>query len=122
VVEPEEESTKLETKPEVEFPDFTKLDLRVAEIIQAEKMKNADKLLKIQVDLGAEKRQIISGIAEYYEPEELVGKKVVCVVNLKPVKLRGEMSEGMILSAKDTAGNLVVTAIDKDLPAGSIVE
>ena len=122
VVEPEEESTKLETKPEVEFPDFTKLDLRVAEIIQAEKMKNADKLLKIQVDLGAEKRQIISGIAEYYEPEELVGKKVVCVVNLKPVKLRGEMSEGMILSAKDAAGNLVVTVIDKDLPAGSIVE
>lgn len=122
VVQPEEESTQLETKPEIEFPDFTKLDLRVAKIIQAEKMKNADKLLKIQVDLGEEKRQIISGIAEYYEPEELVGKKVVCVVNLKPVKLRGEMSEGMILSAKDKEGNLVVTAIDKDLPAGSVVE
>lgn len=109
-------------KEEVEFPDFTKLDLRVAEIIEAEKMENADKLLKMQVDLGGQTRQIISGIAKYYEPKDLIGKKVVCVVNLKPVKLRGEMSEGMILSAKDTDGNLVLTAIDKDLPSGSVVE
>ena len=123
VVEPEKEDKLAVTeKPEIEFPDFTKLDLRVAEVIKAEKMKNADKLLKIQIDLGGVKRQIISGIAEYYEPEALVGKKVVCVVNLKPVKLRGEMSEGMILSAKDSKGNLVLTAIDKDLPAGSVVE
>lgn len=122
IVKPKEETLKVATKPEIEFPDFTKLDLRVAEVIQAEKMKNADKLLKIQIDLGGTKRQIISGIAKYYEPEALVGKKVVCVVNLKPVKLRGEMSEGMILSAKDSKGNLVLTAIDKDLPAGSVVE
>ncbi len=123
IVQPEKEKTlEVPTKPEIEFPDFTQLDLRVAKIIEAEKMKNADKLLKIQIDLGGEKRQIISGIAEHYEPEALIGKKVVCVVNLKPVKLRGEMSEGMILSAKDSKGNLVLTAIDKDLPAGSVVE
>lgn len=123
VVKKEEKETKtMAMKPEIEFPDFTKLDLRVAEIIEAEKMKNADKLLKIQIDLGEEKRQIISGIAEYYDPKSLIGKKVVCVVNLKPVKLRGEMSEGMILSAKDNQGNLVLTALDKDLPAGSVVE
>ncbi len=124
VVQSEDVTNELITpqKEEIEFPDFTKLDLRVAEVIQAEKMENADKLLKIQVDLGGVKRQIISGIAKYYEPEELIGKKVVCVVNLKPVKLRGEMSEGMILSAKDSKGNLVLTALDKDLPAGSVVE
>src|SRR5690625_6206400 len=73
-------------------------------------MKNADKLLKNQIDLGGETRQIISGIAEHYEPEAIVNKKVICVVNLKPVKLRGEMSEGMILSAKDNKGNLVLTS------------
>src|SRR5699024_1075680 len=122
VVQPATKTSVVPTKPEIEFPDFTQLDMRVAEIIEAEKMKNADKLLKIQIDLGGEKRQIISGIAKYYEPEVLVGKKVVCVVNLKPVKLRGEMSEGMILSAKDSDGNLVLTAIDSDLPAGSVVE
>jgi len=122
VVQPATKTSVVPTKPEIEFPDFTQLDMRVAEIIEAEKMQNADKLLKIQIDLGGEKRQIISGIAKYYEPEVLVGKKVVCVVNLKPVKLRGEMSEGMILSAKDSDGNLVLTAIDSDLPAGSVVE
>lgn len=107
-------------KPEIEFPDFTKLDLRVVEIIDAEKMENADKLLKIQVDLAGEQRQIISGIAAFYEPKDLIGKKVICVVNLKPVKLRGEMSEGMILSAKDKEGNLLVTEVDA--PVGSVVE
>ena len=75
-----------------------KVDLRVAEVIQAEPVKKADKLLKLQLDLGYEKRQVVSGIAKHYKPEDLVGRRVICVTNLKPVKLRGELSEGMILS------------------------
>src|SRR5699024_5126706 len=93
-------------KPEVVYDDFMKLDMRVAEIVHAERMKNADKLLQLQVDLGSEKRQIISGIAEYYAPEDLLNKKVICVTNLKPVKLRGELSEGMILSGEGEDGQL----------------
>ena len=110
-------------KDEVVYDDFMKLDLRVAEIVKAKKMKNADKLLQLQVDLGSEKRQIISGIAEHYEPEELIGQKVIVVANLKPVKLRGEMSEGMILSGEGPDGKLsLATVADKNLPNGSIVE
>src|SRR5699024_2173232 len=85
-----------EQKEEIAFDAFMKLDMRVDEVLKAEKMKNADKLLKLQLDVGIDKRQVVSGIAEYYKPEELVGKKVICVTNLKPVKLRGEKSEGMI--------------------------
>lgn len=96
--------------------------MRVAEVIHAEKMKKADKLLKLQLDLGSEKRQVISGIAKYYSPEEMVGKKVICVTNLKPVKLRGEMSEGMILSGEDEQGNLSLATVEQSLPNGSIVK
>lgn len=113
---------KLETKEQIVYDDFAKLDLRIGEIIQAEKLQNADKLLKLQVDLGKEKRQIISGIAEYYSPEQLVGQKVIVVANLKPVKLRGEMSEGMILSGEGPDGSLALATVEKSLPNGSIVE
>ena len=116
------EAKKVEQKEEVLYDDFMKLDLRVAEVLKAEKMKNADKLLKLQVDIGSEKRQIISGIAEYYQPEDLVGKKVICITNLKPVKLRGEMSEGMILSGEDEKGNLSLATVEKSLPNGSVVK
>ncbi len=119
---PPKKDTKLETKEEIVYEDFSKLDLRVGEIVQASKMKNADKLLKLQVDLGEEKRQIVSGIAEYYEPQELIGQKIICVVNLKPVKLRGEMSEGMILSGEGPDGSLALATVAKDLPNGSIVK
>ena len=78
--------------------DFMKVDLRVAEVIHAEAIPKADKLLKLQLDLGYEKRQVVSGIAKFYKPEDLVGRKVICVTNLKPVKLRGELSQGMILA------------------------
>src|SRR5699024_817085 len=115
-------TAKENQKEEVAFDDFLKLDLKVAEVLKAEKMKNADKLLQLQVDIGTEKRQIISGIAEYYKPEELVGKKVICVTNLKPVKLRGEMSEGMILSGEDEEGNLSLATVEDSLPNGSIVK
>lgn len=117
-----QEEEELETKSEIEFTDFTKLDLRVGEIVQASKMENADKLLKLQVDLGAEKRQIVSGIAEFYEPNQLIGQKVICVVNLKPVKLRGEMSEGMILSGEGPDGTLALATVVSALPNGSVVE
>lgn len=117
-----EEEESLETKDEIEFTDFTKLDLRVGEIVQASKMENADKLLKLQVDLGDAKRQIVSGIAEHYEPSQLIGQKVICVVNLKPVKLRGEMSEGMILSGEGPDSTLVLATVASSLPNGSVVE
>lgn len=120
--EVKEESPEEDEGSEITYDDFMKVNLRVAEVIEASKVKKADKLLKLQLDLGTEKRQVISGIAAYYEPEDLVGKKVICVTNLKPVKLRGEMSEGMVLSGEDENGNLIVTTVDQSLPNGSIVK
>lgn len=127
-------ATKTETAPETDkkeekgseideitIDDFMKVDLRVAEVIKAEKIKKADKLLKLQLDLGDEKRQVVSGIAEYYSPEELVGQKVICVTNLKPVKLRGELSQGMILAGK-TDGTLKVATIDSSIPNGTKIK
>jgi methionyl-tRNA synthetase len=116
---------KIEEKPEqldeISIDDFMKIDLRVAEVIQAEPVKKADKLLKLQLDLGYEKRQVVSGIAQYYKPEELVGRKVIVITNLKPVKLRGELSQGMILAgSKD--GQLSIATVDQTLPNGSKVK
>ncbi|GAA0310957.1 methionyl-tRNA synthetase [Gracilibacillus halotolerans] len=121
-VEEKADDESEDKKEEVVFDDFMKLDLRVAEVLHAQKMKNADKLLQIQLDLGTEKRQVISGIAQFYQPEELIGKKVICVANLKPVKLRGQLSEGMILSGEDKEGNLSLATVEADLPNGSIVK
>lgn len=106
---------------EIAIEDFMTVDMRVAEIIKAEPIKKANKLLKIQLDLGYEKRQVVSGIAEYYKPEELAGKKVICVTNLKPIKLRGELSQGMILAAKH-GGKLTLATIEQSLPNGSQVK
>lgn len=121
---PKVEEVKEEEKPESEeitIDDFMKVDLRVAEVIHAEPVKKADKLLKLQLDLGYEKRQVVSGIAKFYKPEDLVGRKVVCVTNLKPVKLRGELSEGMILAgSKD--GELSLATVAESLPLGSRVK
>ncbi|WP_102029480.1 methionine--tRNA ligase [Salirhabdus sp. Marseille-P4669] len=124
---PPAQATKKEEKAddaqeEITIDDFMKVDLRVAEVIEAEKMKKADKLLRIQLDLGYEKRQVVSGIAEYYSPEELKGKKVICVTNLKPVKLRGELSQGMILAGKDDNGSLSLATVDQQLPNGTKVK
>jgi len=115
---PEEGPVKLDLKDEINFDDFMKLDIRVAKILKAEKHSNADKLLKLQVDLGAEQRQVIAGIAEHYAPEDLVGKSVSIVANLKSVKIRGELSQGMILAADD--GTTVSPLIPlKDVEPGS---
>ncbi|PLR75347.1 methionine--tRNA ligase [Bacillus sp. V3-13] len=115
---------KPEEKPETEeiaIDDFMKIDLRVAEVIHAEPVKKTDKLMKLQLDLGYEKRQVVSGIAKFYTAEELIGRKVICVTNLKPVKLRGELSEGMILAGgKD--GALSLATVDQTLPNGSKVK
>nr|WP_263323952.1 methionine--tRNA ligase [Neobacillus sp. Marseille-Q6967] len=117
----EKKEEKPEEAAEISIDDFMKIDLRVAEVIQAEPVKKADKLLKLQLDLGYEKRQVVSGIAQYYKPEELVGKKVICITNLKPVKLRGELSQGMILAgSKD--GQLSLATVDQTLPNGSKVK
>ncbi|WP_318506410.1 methionine--tRNA ligase [Bacillus sp. T3] len=122
----EEEEPKAEVleKPEVEeisIEDFMKVDLRVAEVIECEAIPKADKLLKLQLDLGYEKRQVVSGIAQYYKPEELVGRKVICVTNLKPVKLRGQLSQGMILAGSQD-GQLSLATVDQSLPNGSKVK
>lgn len=110
-----------DSSAEISIDDFMKIDLRVAQVIEAEQVKKADKLLKLRLDLGDHKRQVISGIAPYYKPEELIGKKVICVVNLKPVKLRGELSEGMIL-AGEKDGVLSLASVDENLPNGAKVK
>lgn len=93
-------------KPEIVYDDFGKLDLKVGTILTAEKVAKADKLLKLEVDLGFEKRTIVSGIAQHFTPEEITGKQVVVVANLAPRKMRGIESNGMILMAEDKAGKL----------------
>ncbi|GAA0503959.1 methionine--tRNA ligase [Salinibacillus aidingensis] len=120
--ESENEEKEEEKQEEVTIDDFMKIDLRVAEVTEAKKMKKADKLLRIQLDLGTEKRQVVSGIAQHYSPEDLKGKKVICVTNLKPVKLRGELSQGMILAGEDDQGNLSLASVDQTLPNGAKVK
>ncbi|MBV4430347.1 methionine--tRNA ligase [Clostridium tyrobutyricum] len=110
-------------KKKITIDDFDKLDLRVAKVINCETVKGAKKLLKFKVDIGGEERQIVSGIAKYYKPEDLVGKFVIVVANLKPIKLRGETSQGMILSAaSDDESKLFTATISGELDTGSIVK
>ena len=114
------EVPKPEAKEEITIDDFMKSELRVAKVIACEKIKKAKKLLKLQLDLGYETRQVVSGIAQYYEPKQLIGKKVVIVANLKPVKLCGEDSFGMILCAANDE-NLTIVTPDGDMEIGSEV-
>ncbi|AND83345.1 methionine--tRNA ligase [Clostridium tyrobutyricum] len=110
-------------KKKITIDDFDKLDLRVAKVINCETVKGAKKLLKFKVDIGGEERQIVSGIAKYYKPEDLVGKFVIVVANLKPIKLRDEISQGMILSAaSDDESKLFTATISGELDTGSIVK
>ena len=108
------EGTPLELKAPIEFDDFDKIDLRVGEILSAEKHPNADKLLVFKVKMGTETRQVISGVSQYFTPEEMVGKKVICVANLKPRKLRGLMSNGMLLFADNGERIEIVTTDAED--------
>jgi len=108
-------------KAEITIDDFAKLDLRVARVIAAEKVANSDRLLKLQLKVGNETRQVVSGIAEHYSAEELVGKDLILVANLKPVKLRGNLSQGMILAASDEDGKLSLVTVDREIEPGSTV-
>jgi methionyl-tRNA synthetase len=118
-IETKEET--LEHKSEITIEDFAKLELRVGKILHCEQHPKADKLLVLKVKVGPEERTIVSGIRQWYNPEELIGKKVIIVANLKPVKLRGIESQGMILSAEDKDGNLSVSGLEKDIDDGSEV-
>ena len=109
----------IEAKPEITFEDFGKLQFQVGEIIACEAVKKSKKLLCSQVKIGSQVRQIVSGIKAHYTPEEMVGKKVMVVTNLKPAKLAGVLSEGMILCAEDADGNLSLMVPEKEMPAGA---
>ncbi|MEM5829062.1 MAG: methionine--tRNA ligase subunit beta [Candidatus Aenigmatarchaeota archaeon] len=106
-------------KEEVSIEEFQKIDLRVGKIISAEKIENADKLLKLLVDLGNEKRTLIAGIAKSYKPEELINKNVVVLANLKPKVIRGVESKGMLLAAIDKNENPILLTVDKDVEVGA---
>jgi len=108
-------------KPEITIEDFLRLDLKVAKVLKVEPHPNAEKLIRIAIDLGGEERQIVAGIAPYYRPEELEGKLIVVVANLKPAKLRGEWSHGMLLAASGPDTVAVLTPM-RDVPPGSIVK
>ncbi len=101
----------MQTKPEITFDDFLKIDLRVATIVEATTHPNADRLLKLQIDLGEEKRQICAGIKAHYQPEDLIGKQIIVVANLAPRKIRGEESNGMLLAASNVIDEQVTEVI-----------
>ena len=109
----------IEAKPEITFDDFTKMQFQVGEIIACEEVKRSKKLLCSQVRIGSEVKQIVSGIKQHYSAEEMVGKKVMVLVNLKPAKLAGVLSEGMLLCAEDADGNLALVTPEKEMPAGA---
>lgn len=120
--EEEEKSTvEVPDVPEISIDEFMNIDLRVATVTACEPIPKANKLLKLQVDLGYEQRQVVSGIAEHYKPEELIGQKVIVVANLKPVKLRGELSQGMILAGSHD-GMLTLATVDSKLQNGAKVK
>ncbi|MDO4648612.1 MAG: methionine--tRNA ligase [Eubacteriales bacterium] len=117
--EAEEDGIDIEAKPEITFEDFQKLQFQVGEIVACEAVKKSKKLLCSQVKIGTKTRQIVSGIKGSYSPEEMVGKKVMVVTNLKPAKLAGVLSEGMILCAEDADGNLSLMTPERKMPAGA---
>jgi methionyl-tRNA synthetase len=109
-------------KPIITLDDFKKVDLRVARIIEAVKVPKSEKLLKLQVEIGNERRQVVAGIAKQYKPEELIGKLVVVVANLQAAKLMGQESQGMILAASDESGNLTLVGLQSEIITGALVK
>ena len=118
---PAEPEQTASVKPEIQFDDFAKLDLRVGIILHAEKVAKADKLLKLEVDLGFEKRVVVSGIALHFKPEDIIGKQVVVVANLAPRKMKGIQSNGMILMSETKDGKLIFVNPDENTPPGAPV-
>ncbi|MCG7406276.1 methionine--tRNA ligase [Paenibacillus sp. ACRRX] len=113
--------TPEDTQPEIGIDEFAKVELRVAQVKHAEPVPKADKLLRLELDLGYEERQVVSGIAQYYTPEQLIGTKVIVVTNLKPVKLRGVLSQGMVLAASKD-GQLTLATVPESMPNGAVVK
>jgi len=106
--------------PQIEYADFEKIALRTAKIITAQKIEGADKLLRLEIEVGAQRRQIVAGIAQHYQPEDLPGRIIVIVANLKPAKIRGVESDGMLLAASG-GGALRLLTVDGETPSGSAV-
>ena len=105
----------------VDIEDFRKLDIRIAEVLESEAIKGSKKLLRLQVRIGDETRQVVAGILGAYAPEQIVGRKVVLLVNLKPAKLMGVESQGMVLAAEDAEGKSVLLQPEREVPPGSKV-
>jgi len=115
------ESEKKEDRmEEISFDEFQRMDLRVGQILKAERVEGTKKLLKLEVDIGAEKRQMVAGVAEVYPPETLAGKRIIVVANLKPATIRGIESQGMLLAA-DLEGRPIIPFFEEDVPAGTKV-
>jgi len=123
VTEEPKEAPKVEkTEDQINYDYFSKLKIRIAEVKSAERIEGADKLLKLTVDLGDEQRQIVAGIAQQYDPASLIGRKIVLLANLEPAKIRGVVSNGMLLAASDAEGHAILLQPDSDVPAGSNVK
>jgi methionine--tRNA ligase beta chain len=106
---------------EISFDEFKRMDLRVGEIVQAERVPGTDKLLKLEVDIGTEKRTMVAGVADVYSPEDLMGKNLVVIVNLKPAVIRGIESQGMLLAA-EVEGKAIIPFFEGNVPAGAKVK
>lgn len=106
----------------IAYPEFKRIELRIAKILEAEDIPGKDKLYKLQIDLGSEKRQLVAGIKKYYSKEQLVGKKIVVVANLEPAKICGIESNGMLLAVQTVEGNYSVITVEGNAEAGSLVE
>jgi methionyl-tRNA synthetase len=105
---------------QITFDEFKRMDLRVGQVLKAEKVEGTQKLVKLEVDIGMEKRQMVAGVAEVYPPETLIGKRIIVVANLKPARIRGIESQGMLLAA-DLEGKPIVPFFKEDVPAGTKV-
>ena len=110
----------MEETQQITINEFMNVDLRVAKVLGAERVEGTDKLMKLQVDLGSEQRQLVAGIAQVYEPDALIGKQIVVVANLRPARLRGVESQGMLLAA-DAAGRPIVATFEEEVPLGTRV-
>jgi len=107
--------------PQIDIDDFLKLELRVAEVLEAERVEGADRLLKLRIHVGDHERQLVAGIAPWYRPEQLVGRRIIIAANLKPAKIRGTLSQGMMLAAEDADGNVAVATFAEPVAAGARV-
>ncbi len=107
--------------PEINLEDFQKVELRVAEVLDVERVEGTRALLKLRISLGKEERTLVAGLAPYYRPEEIKGKKIVVLANLKPATIRGVVSQGMLLAADDGKGTVSLLTIDRDIEPGSRV-